>query len=224
MATINSINVATAAAGKVLQGAGVGVTPTFSTPTYPSASGGAGVILRSDGTNNVYTTSTYPATNTINTLLYASAANVMSALGTANNGVLLTSATGVPSITTAGTVQTPTCVGGTTPGTTVYTVQVGRSIRMGPMVFYSFNVQGTFGVAAAGNVNISIPVIASATTNLNNFGTGSATIGATVFAMGAFQIASGGTVMTFVQSSGTTLPVTLSATFNFQGTITYFVN
>ena len=89
-----------AAAGKVLQ-SGNAAIPTWSTPTYPSASGGAGVLLRSDGTNYVATTSTYPNTNAINTLLYASAANVMSALTTGNNGVLVTSNTGVPSINTS---------------------------------------------------------------------------------------------------------------------------
>lgn len=68
----------------------------WSTPTYPSASGTAGQLLRSDGTNNLYSTSTYPNTNAINTLLYASAINVMSALATANSAVLTTSATGVP--------------------------------------------------------------------------------------------------------------------------------
>jgi len=46
------------------------------------------------------TTSTYPNTNAVSTLLYASSANVMSALATANSGVLTTSATGVPSIDT----------------------------------------------------------------------------------------------------------------------------
>jgi hypothetical protein len=45
-----------------------------------------------------WSTSTYPATNAANTLLYASSANVMAALATANNGVLVTSAGGVPSI------------------------------------------------------------------------------------------------------------------------------
>lgn len=87
--------------GKVLQvdsTAGVGLS--YSTPTYPSASGSAGQILRSDGTNNLYTTSTYPNTNAVNTLLYASSANVMSALATANSGVLVTDGSGVPSIST----------------------------------------------------------------------------------------------------------------------------
>ena len=44
------------------------------------------------------TTSTYPNTNAINTILYASSANTMAALATANSGVLTTSTSGVPSI------------------------------------------------------------------------------------------------------------------------------
>lgn len=200
---------------------GVLVTGTTGVPSVLAA-GTAGAILRS-GAPAAWSTTTYPATNAINTILYASAANVMSALATANSGVLLTSATGVPSITTAGSAVTPTCVGSTTAGTTVYTVQVGRQIRIGPIIIYEFNVQGTFGGTAAGNVNISIPTAATATANINNYGTGFAQITATVFAMGQFQIIPSATVMTFFQSSGVTLPVTASATFNFQGTITYFV-
>lgn len=88
--------------GQVLQ-TNTGADPTWSTPTYPSASGSAGVILRSDGTNNVYTTATYPATTTINQILYSSSANVIGGLATGNNGVLITSATGVPSFLAAGT-------------------------------------------------------------------------------------------------------------------------
>lgn len=61
----------------------------------------AGKMLQSGAsTTPAWSTSTYPATNAINTLLYASAANVMSALATANNGILITSASGVPSIGT----------------------------------------------------------------------------------------------------------------------------
>ena len=61
----------------------------------------AGQIIRSGATAApTWSTTTYPATNAINTLLYASAANVMSALATANGGVLTTNSTGVPSIDT----------------------------------------------------------------------------------------------------------------------------
>lgn len=61
----------------------------------------AGQMLQSGAsTTPAWSTSTYPATNAVNTLLYASSANVMSALATANSGVLVTSAGGVPSIST----------------------------------------------------------------------------------------------------------------------------
>lgn len=85
-------------AGQVLQSSGPGVNPTYSTATYPVTATGTGTILRADGTNWSPTTTTYPNTNAISTLLYASAANVMSALATGNNGLLVTGNTGVPSI------------------------------------------------------------------------------------------------------------------------------
>jgi len=47
-----------------------------------------------------WSTATHPATTTINQILYSSAANVISGLATANSGVLVTSAGGVPSIST----------------------------------------------------------------------------------------------------------------------------
>lgn len=89
-----------ASTGAVLMSNGLASDPGFSTATYPAIATGTGTLLRADGTNWVATTSTYPNTNAINTLLYASAANVMSALATANSGVLTTSTTGVPSIDT----------------------------------------------------------------------------------------------------------------------------
>ena len=72
------------------------------------ALGTVGKILRSDGTDLVYTTATYPTTTAVSTLLYSSAANVISALATANNGILITSATGVPSISAQLTYNTTT--------------------------------------------------------------------------------------------------------------------
>jgi hypothetical protein len=69
-----------------------------------SAVGTSGQLFQSAGAGAPgWTTSTYPATNAINTLLYASAANTMAALATANDGVLITSNTGVPSWLANGT-------------------------------------------------------------------------------------------------------------------------
>jgi hypothetical protein len=61
----------------------------------------AGQLLTSGAsTTPAWTTSTYPATNAANTLLYASSANTMAALATANSSVLITSGSGVPSLAT----------------------------------------------------------------------------------------------------------------------------
>jgi len=59
---------------------------------------GAGKILRGDGTNFVGSTATFADTYTASNLLYSNGANTVTGLATANDGVLITSATGVPSI------------------------------------------------------------------------------------------------------------------------------
>lgn len=94
-ATAGAILAGTATAGKMLQ-SGATAAPAWSTPTYPSASGSAGLILRSDGTNNVYSTSTFADTYAVSTLLYASSSNAVAGLATVNRAALSTNATGVP--------------------------------------------------------------------------------------------------------------------------------
>ena len=85
--------------GQILQVDSVAATGlSYSTPTYPAASGTAGQTLRSNGTNNVYSTATFADTYTASNLLYSNGANTVTGLATANNGVLVTSGTGVPSI------------------------------------------------------------------------------------------------------------------------------
>lgn len=68
----------------------------INSPQLPTTPGSAGNLLRSDGTKYANTTATYPATTTVNQLLYSSAANTVGGLATANNGVLVTSGAGVP--------------------------------------------------------------------------------------------------------------------------------
>ncbi len=48
------------AIGQIVQSGGSSGVATWSTPTYPSSSGTSGKFLISDGTNNVYSTSTIP--------------------------------------------------------------------------------------------------------------------------------------------------------------------
>ena len=88
----------TAVAGKILVGDGTNFIT--STPKYPNASATAGKVIRSDGTDYAASTFTIPDTMAINTLLYASSANILSALATGNNGVLVTGAGGIPAIST----------------------------------------------------------------------------------------------------------------------------
>ena len=92
-ATLTQLSVGST--GQVLQ-ANSAADPTWSTATYPSTATGTGTILRADGTNWTATTSTYPNTNAVSTLLYASSSNVMSALATVNRASLSTNSTGVP--------------------------------------------------------------------------------------------------------------------------------
>lgn len=77
---------------------------TTSTGNFQSLSGGAsGTILRSTGVASLpaYTSATYPNTTTQNNILYSSATNTIAEISTANNGLLITDALGVPSISTS---------------------------------------------------------------------------------------------------------------------------
>ncbi|HEX2920733.1 MAG TPA: hypothetical protein VHO50_06170, partial [Bacteroidales bacterium] len=83
--------------GQVLQSNGA-AAPSWSLPTYPSGSGTAGQIIRSDGTNNTYSTSTFADTYPASSVLFSNGANTVEGLSTANDGVLVTDNAGVPSI------------------------------------------------------------------------------------------------------------------------------
>lgn len=66
--------------GQMLQSGGGGATSnTWSTATFPAAAGGAGTILRSDGTNWVTSLTTWPNALTSGGVLYASSATAVSA-------------------------------------------------------------------------------------------------------------------------------------------------
>lgn len=101
--TSSIVALAAGSAGQVLQSGGASADPTYSTATFPSTATSTGTILRADGTNWVATTATYPATTTINQVLYSSANNVVGGITAANNGTMISSATGVPSWLANGT-------------------------------------------------------------------------------------------------------------------------
>lgn len=94
-----------------------------------------------------WSTATYPASTTINRILYSSANNVVNQITTANDGILVTSATGVPSIGTAlpNGITATTQAGGdntTKVATTAFvTSAVAGGITLGK-AFYAANIFG----------------------------------------------------------------------------------
>lgn len=161
--TINARIAVGATDGQILQvssGAAAGLA--YSTPTYPSASGSAGVILRSNGTNNVYSTSTFADTYAVSTILFASGANAVTGLATANSSVLVTTSAGVP--VQSGTMTNGQMIIGSTGATPVVgtiTVSGNMSVTLGAGTlalattgFGSFaynDVSGTTQAAAVNN-------------------------------------------------------------------------
>lgn len=92
---------AAGSAGQVLQSGGASADPTYSTATFPSTSGTTGTILRSNGTNWVNTTATYPTTTTANRILFSSATNTISEITSAANSILSTDGSSIPSFGTS---------------------------------------------------------------------------------------------------------------------------
>jgi len=96
----------------------------------------AGQLLLSGASGSPsWSTSTYPATNAVNTLLYASSSNVMAGLATANNGVLVTSSGGVPSWLANGT--TGQVLTATTSGTPSWATPSSTKTAPAPTVYTS---------------------------------------------------------------------------------------
>lgn len=175
--------------GEVLVSGGAGA-PTWTAPTYPVVIGATGTLLRSDGTNWVATTSTYPNTNAVSTLLYASSANVMGALATTNRASLSTNSTGVPTWlaltdgqlvigSSAGAPAAATLTAGT--GITITNASNSITIAASTGGFTWNNVTGTsasmavengYGANNAGLVTLTLPVTAAQFTEIQVSGIG----------------------------------------------------
>ena len=135
--------------------------------TLPTTTGSNGSLLQTNGAtpNSTlsFTTASFPSSTTANQLLYSSANNVITGLPTANSGILITSAGGVPSIssTLPGTVQSNI----TQLGTITSGVWNGTGIQV-PYGGTGNSAFGTpYGVVCAGTTS---------TSNLQNAGVGTA--------------------------------------------------
>lgn len=161
------------------------------------------VLLSGSGAAPAWSTATYPATTTINQLLYSSSANVIAGLATANNATLITSAGGVPSIsqtlpaavqqniTAVGTVATGvwqgTAIGATYGGTgvanpTAHTLPVAEGSSA--MTFLGPLTNGQLLIGSTGADPVAAAITAGAGISITN-NAGSITVTAT--GSGAFN-------------------------------------
>lgn len=183
----------TATAGQMLQ-SGASGAPSWSTATFPSTATTTGAILRADGTNWVATTATYPATTTINRILYSSANNTISEISTTNGGVLNANSSGVPSMTVTPTLG----VAGTSAGTIglsgatsgVVTVQTAAGAGTWSLTLpttggtnkYALTTNGS-GVSSWSQIDLTAAVTGTLPVTNGGTGTGTAfTTGSVVYA------------------------------------------
>lgn len=186
--------------GQFMLGGGAGTCPSTSFSIVPLASGGTAASLAPSNGGLVYSTAsalavlagtatanriplsgasaapawstaTYPATTTANQILYSSAANTITGLGTLASGVLVTSAGSVPSIST-------TLPSGLAMGTPA-------SINLSNATAYPVATGSTFGIVKPDNTTITVVAgvisssggTTSATFTLGNAGTTGTTSG-----------------------------------------------
>ena len=89
-------------AGLATANNGLPVTGNTGVPAVLAGPGTTGNLLQSNtSAAPTWSTTTYPSTNAINTMLYASSANVMGVIAAAASSVLVTSAGSVPSLQTS---------------------------------------------------------------------------------------------------------------------------
>ncbi len=179
----------------------------------------AGQLLTSGAsTTPAWTTSTYPATNAINTLLYASSANVMAALATANSSVLVTSSGGVPSLSTtlpSGlaatnlTLTTPvlgTPQSGNLANCTGYPVSALTGLGTGVATALAANVNGSGAISLTTSPTFVTPVLGvAAATSINFGGT----------ALANYLESTWTPTVTLVGGAGNTVPVYVTNTANY---------
>ena len=145
---------AVGSAGQLLASGGPGVDPGWTTATFPITAGTTGTILRSNGTNWVASTDTWPNTVVAGDVLIATATNVIGSLADVAVGQLLASGgVGVAPAYTA----SPSVTGNMTAATGFVATTAGAGITL--------NSAATAGTTTAtlngrsGQITITTPTI-----------------------------------------------------------------
>lgn len=203
MATNNSINIAANNGGIV-----------YSNATNFSVLAGTAtanqVLLSGSTATPSWSTATYPATTTVNQLLYSSSANTIAGVSTAINGVLITSAGGVPSI-----------------GSTLPTAVQDNITRLGTIVSGVWNgtvIASTYGGTGVNNGSSTITIGGSVTFSGAFTFTGTITANTSVTFPTSGTLATTGQVITPVDQTSGSVTMTsnrLYVTDNGASLVTY---
>ena len=142
---------AAGSSGQILRSGATGA-PTWSTATFPSTATSSGTFLRADGTNWVASTLTLPNTTTANQILYSSSTSVVGQITTANNQVLVTNGSGVPSFSAtlpSGVTASSLTSFGSSPTLTTPTIDsISSSAVSTAVTLYSNNTTGSIAIGA----------------------------------------------------------------------------
>ncbi|MGE0635717.1 MAG: tail fiber domain-containing protein [Bacteroidia bacterium] len=183
------INVATGTTTPVISLQGAAGTIAYGTgggSAFSAAGTVAGQILQSNITGApTWSTASYPVSTAINTLLYSSAANTVTALPTANSSVLTTNGSGVPTWSTVASMNADLTVqnglylssGTTYDGSTAVTIKQGGALtetttitQAGFDLIHNLSTTGDFIVQDA-SVTAFIVDAATGNVGIGNIGT-----------------------------------------------------
>lgn len=204
--TSSIVALATGTAGQLLTSGGASADPTWTTATFPATAGTTGTILRSNGTNWVASTDTYPNTVAAGDILIATAANTIGSLADVATGQLLTSGgVGVAPAYTA----SPSVTGSITAGTTLTATSGAITATNGNLVL------GTAGnkLSIATGANASIGTSAAMTAGTITISTTAVTASSKIFLTANTLAGTPGTLSAPVASitAGTSFVITSSS-------------
>lgn len=207
-------------AGQILTSGGASADPTWTTATFPATAGATGTILRSNGTNYVASTDTWPDTVVAGDILIATATNAIGSLADVATGQVLMSGgvgvipaySGSPSVSgsvTAGTGLTATTGGVTVNGGDIINAHSNAGTDVTIEVTNSDNTNG----ASRAGVEIATGGASSGDPYLSFQISG---VGASTMTMGLDNSVSD----TFVISNSTTIGTSNALTLTQAGALT----
>jgi hypothetical protein len=204
----NGVNVTSAGtAGQFLVSGGASADPTWTTATFPTTAGAAGTILRSNGTNWLASSDTWPDTTSAGTILVSATANTITATASPTIGVAGTTAgslglaggtSGTVTINVAATAGTWSLTLPTSGGTSGYLLKTD-----GTGVSSWFNLFGTANTWSANQTFSAVTYLADGSATAPSLAfTNSTTTGLYRYGANAIGVAINGAYAAQIDASG----------------------